>query len=86
MSESSCVCIQSCRPVAPFFFLVKIPFLTLFFGIESVELYRHVCDIPLVTLIPNIYILVCGFGYLFFLSGKITKISIFLLFFIQKGV
>ena len=32
-AESSCVCMPSFRPVAPFFFLGKVPFLA-FFNIE----------------------------------------------------
>ena len=49
---------QSFRPVAPFFFLVKIPFLVcvFFFKIQKgVWPYRYAYDVPLVTLLLNIY-------------------------------
>ena len=42
---------QSFRSVAPFFFLVKVPSL----NTERVWPYRYAYDIPLVTLIVNIY-------------------------------
>ena len=34
LTESNCVCMPNFRPVAPFFFLAKVPFLALFFNIE----------------------------------------------------
>ena len=48
---SSC---QSVRPVAPFFFLEKVTFLA-FLIQEGVWSYKHTHDVPLVTLILNIY-------------------------------
>ena len=47
---------QSFRPLAPFLFLVKDPFLVLYFLIKKgVWTYRHVYGVPLVTLILNTY-------------------------------
>ena len=47
---------QSCKPVAPFFFLAKVPFWAsssfFFLGVWS---YRYAYDVPLVTLILKIY-------------------------------
>ena len=47
---------QSFRPVAPFFFLTKLPLLP-FFYIEGLWPYRHANDVSLDTMILN----VCGF-------------------------
>ena len=53
---------QSFRPVAPFFFLAKVPFLfvvvffgSVFFIKKGVWPYKYADDIPMVTLILNIY-------------------------------
>ena len=46
---------QSFRPVAPFFFLAKVQFLAFLFNTERVWPYKDAYDVPLVTLILNIY-------------------------------
>ena len=51
------VCMPSFRSAAPFFFLVEVPLLALF-NTERCVANRHARDIPLVTLILNIYVLV----------------------------
>ena len=45
---------QSFRPVAPFFFMAKVPFLA-FLIQKGVWSYKYANDVPLVTLILNIY-------------------------------
>ena len=58
------VCMPKFRPVAPFFFLATVPFFFLCFfwggggggNKKGVWPYRYAFDVPLVTLIPNIYI------------------------------
>ena len=52
---SSCVCMPSFRPVAPFFFLAKVPFLAIFFNTErGVAMKRSPGDTN------SIYMWVCG--------------------------
>ena len=79
-SQSVSVC-QSFRPVAPFFFLAKVPFL-------AFKQYRNGCGhidmlmtLPLVTLILNNKFV--GLTPLFFLAKK-PFLGLF--FLIQKGV
>ena len=62
-AESSCVCMPSFRSVAPFLFcsentifLIKKNFFYYFFYNMGVGPYRYAHNIPLVTLILNIYI------------------------------
>ena len=71
---------QSFTPVTPFLFLTRVPFWAFFFKIQKgVWPYRYAYDIPLVTLILNIY----GFVDLapFFFLAKVT----FLAFLYGKG-
>ena len=53
-AESSCICMPSFRPVAPFFFLSKVPFFFFFLVLKGVWPYRYAYDVPLVTLILNV--------------------------------
>ena len=52
MFMSSC---QNFRPRAPFFFLAKVPFWAFFLIQKGVWPYRYAYDVPLVTLILNVY-------------------------------
>ena len=52
-SQVVSVC-QSFRPVAPFFFSGKVPFVV-FLIQKGIWPYRHAYDIPLMTVIRNIY-------------------------------
>ena len=74
LSQVVSIC-QSFRPLTPFFFLTKVPFLAFFLEYRKVWPYRHAYDVPLVTLILNIY----GFVGLasFFFSGKCTIFAFF---------
>ena len=74
LSQVVSIC-QSFRPLTPFFFLTKVPFLAFFLEFRKVWPYRHAYDVPLVTLIQNIY----GFVGLasFFFSGKCTILHFF---------
>ena len=58
IDESSCVCMPSFRSVDPihFFFWCKSTIFSFFFVQKVVWPYRYADDVPLVTLILNIYI------------------------------
>ena len=72
---------QRFRPVALFFFLEKVPFLAFFLIQKGVWPYKYAYDVPLVTLILNIY----GFvGLAPFFLWK--KYHFWLLFNTKRGV
>ena len=52
-AESSCVCMPSFRPVAPFFFQAKVPFAVLLFVVVVFFKYRNGCGhIDMLTAFP----------------------------------